>query len=45
MNKNDPEERYWQVENTDLGTVWNDASDLVLGVVVKINCNVVEDGA
>ena len=45
LKKDDPVGGKWQVEKTEVGKVWCDASDLAMGAVVEIGGDVVEDAA
>ena len=45
VRANDPVRGEWQVPQTKSGTVWCDASNLAIGVVLEINGVVVEDAA
>ena len=45
VRKNDPVKGEWKVPRSETGTVWCDASDLALGVVMEINGVEVEDAA
>ena len=43
--KNDPVKGMWRVPKSDSGTVWCDASDLAMGVVLEIGGTEVEDAS
>ena len=44
VRTNDPVSGEWHVPKTDVGTVWTDASDLALGVVLEVGGTLAEDG-
>ena len=45
VRKNDPVKGVWRVPKSDSGTVWCDASDLAMGVVLEIGGTEVEDAS
>ena len=45
VRKNDPVKGMWRVPKSDTGTIWCDASDLAMGVVLEIGGTEVEDAS